>query len=69
LDAVDSCPDRGPVLPIWMQDDCGCRCRELSTCKAGKGEIPGRVTLQDCLACKGTKGMRHRCAARFTTAR
>jgi hypothetical protein len=51
-DAVNLCPDRGPVLPISMQDDCGCRGRELSACQAGKGEIPGRVTLRDCLACK-----------------
>jgi hypothetical protein len=52
-DAVNSCPDRGSVLPISMQDDCGCRGRELSACKAGKGKVPGRVTLRDCLVCKG----------------
>jgi hypothetical protein len=57
-DAVNACPDRGSVLPISMQDDCGCRGRELSACKAGKGEVPGRVTLRDCLACKGLTSKR-----------
>jgi hypothetical protein len=52
-DAVNACPDRGSVLPLSMQEDCGCRGRELSACRAGKGEAPGRVTLRDCLACKG----------------
>src|SRR4051812_3325619 len=44
-DAVNACPDRGPVLPISLQDDCGCRGRERSECRAGKGEVAGRVTL------------------------
>ncbi len=52
-DAVNSCPSRGPVLPISMQDDCGCLGKELSECREGRGAIPGRVTLRDCLACRG----------------
>jgi hypothetical protein len=55
-DAVNACPDRGPVLPISLQDDCGCRGKELSECRAGQGAIPGRVTLRDCLTCKGKLG-------------
>lgn len=51
-DAVNSCLSRGPVLPISMQDDCGCRGKELSECRAGRGVIPGRVTLRDCLKCQ-----------------
>ena len=55
-DAVNACPARGPVLPLSMQDDCGCRGKELSGCREGKGAIPGRVTLRDCLACQGSDG-------------
>ncbi len=51
-DAVNACPDRGAVLPISEQDDCGCRGRELSACGAGRGRTPGRVTLRDCLDCR-----------------
>ena len=51
-DAVNACTDRGPVLPISLQDDCGCLGKELSECRAGKGAIAGRVTLRDCLACQ-----------------
>lgn len=51
-DRVVNCPDRGPVLPISMQDDCGCKGKELSECRSGKGKNPGRVTLRDCLACQ-----------------
>lgn len=51
-DRVNACPDRGGVLPISMQDDCGCRGRELSECRAGKGKVAGRVTLRECLACQ-----------------
>jgi len=50
-DAVNACPDRGPVLPVSLQPPCGCA--ELSGCRAGKGAMPGRVTLRDCLACRG----------------
>jgi hypothetical protein len=50
-DRVNACPDRGGVLPLSMQDDCGCQGKELSECRAGKGKIPGRVTLRECLAC------------------
>lgn len=52
-DAVNACLDRGPVLPLSLQP-AGC-CGpgpEVSECRAGKGSIPGRVTLRDCLACK-----------------
>jgi hypothetical protein len=52
-DAVNACPSRGPVLPISLQDDCGCRGKELSECREGRGAIPGRVTLRDCLNCRG----------------
>jgi hypothetical protein len=52
-DAVNACLSRGPVLPISMQDDCGCRGKELSECRQGRGTIPGRVTLRDCLDCRG----------------
>ena len=51
-DAVNACPSRGPVLPISLQDDCGCRGKEVSECRAGKGKVPGRVTLRDCLECR-----------------
>jgi hypothetical protein len=49
---VMKCPDRGGVLPLSMQDDCGCRNKELSECRVGRGTIPGRVTLSDCLTCR-----------------
>ena len=52
-DAVNACPARGPVLAISLQDDCGCRGQELSSCRQGRGTTPGRVTLRDCLACRG----------------
>ena len=51
-DAVNACTHRGPVLPISLQDDCGCLGKELSECRAGEGAIAGRVTLRDCLACQ-----------------
>ncbi|WP_435005149.1 glycosyltransferase [Tundrisphaera lichenicola] len=51
LARVAACPDRGGVLPLSMQDDCGCAGRELSECRAGRGAIPGRVTLRECIAC------------------
>jgi hypothetical protein len=51
-DAVNACAFRGSVLPISMQDDCGCRGGELSECRAGRGKVPGRVTLRDCLSCQ-----------------
>ena len=54
-DAVNACPDRGSVLPISRQDDCGCRGRELTECRAGRGTHPGKVTLADCLACKAAR--------------
>jgi hypothetical protein len=49
LGAVARCPERGPVLPAGLQPECGCA--ELTECRAGRGAHPGRVTLQDCLAC------------------
>lgn len=54
-DAVIACPDRGSVLPVSEQDDCGCRGRELTECRAGLGAKPGRVTLRDCLDCRSSK--------------
>ncbi|WP_435010385.1 hypothetical protein P12x_001648 [Tundrisphaera lichenicola] len=54
-DAVNQCPERGPILPISLQDDCGCQGRERSECRAGKGTSPGRVTLRECLDCQGSR--------------
>lgn len=50
LARVAACPDRGPVLPVGLQPDC--RCAELSECRAGRGAVPGRVALGDCLQCR-----------------
>ena len=50
-DAVKACPDRGPVLPLSQQPECGCA--ELTECRAGRGARPGRVTLRECLDCRG----------------
>lgn len=49
LGAISACPHRGPVLPLSLQPECGCS--ELSECRAGRGLVPGRVTLTDCLEC------------------
>ena len=54
-DAVNACPDRGSVLPVSEQDDCGCQGRELTACRAGRGVRPGRVTLVDCLSCQADR--------------
>ena len=53
LPLVAACPERGGVLPLSQQPDCGCTGKEVSECRALKGTIPGRVTLADCLACRG----------------
>jgi hypothetical protein len=53
LGAVGKCPYRGQVLAPSLQPACGCA--ELSECRAGRGEMQGRVTLQDCLACVAAK--------------
>jgi hypothetical protein len=50
LARVSACEYRGPVLPHSLQPE-GCGCGELTECRAGKGKVPGRVTLRDCLAC------------------
>ena len=55
LAEVRDCPHRGPVLPLSQQPYAaeGCaRCGELSACAAGKGNTPGRVTLEDCVRCR-----------------
>lgn len=49
LAEVSGCRDRGPTLPHSAQAGCGCG--ELTECRAGRGRVPGRVTLSDCLAC------------------
>ncbi len=54
-DAVNGCEARGSVLPVSEQDDCGCRGRELTECRAGLGAKSGRVTLLDCLRCQSSK--------------
>jgi hypothetical protein len=53
LGSVACCRHRGGVLPHWLQAECGCG--ELNLCGAGRGTIPGRVTLRDCLACVSTR--------------
>lgn len=52
LAAVSACKDRGRTLPHAAQAECGCG--ELTECRAGRGRIPGSVTLRDCLACVTT---------------
>lgn len=56
LRSVMDCPARGPVLPISLQPECGL-CGELTECKAGKGQTPGRVTIDDCLYCVSTQNV------------
>ena len=51
LESVRTCPDRGSVLPVSKQPECGCA--ELTECRAGRGKTPGAVTLAECLNCKG----------------
>lgn len=52
LAAVAACPDRGSVLPAALQPE-GCSgCAELTECRAGRGATPGRVTLEECVACR-----------------
>ena len=51
LARVAACGHRGPVLPVSQQPECGCA--ELSECRAGKGRVPGRVALSDCVRCVG----------------
>jgi hypothetical protein len=50
---IQVCPDRGPVLPVSRQADCGCQGKELTLCRAGKGppHRPDAVTLDECTAC------------------
>lgn len=50
LRPIVECPDRGSVLPVSQQPECGCA--ELTACSAGKGKTPGAVTLAECIACK-----------------
>ena len=54
-DAVLTCPDRGPEGGLALLDEERTCCGggpELTACKAGKGDRPGRVKLPECLACK-----------------
>lgn len=53
LARVAGCPDRGPVLPVARQPECGCS--ELSGCRAGKGRDPGSVSLADCVQCVSSR--------------
>jgi hypothetical protein len=50
LAAVARCPDRGDVLPVSLQPECGCA--ELTRCRAGLGAVPGSVTTADCVRCR-----------------
>lgn len=52
LARVAACPDRGSVLPVSLQAECGCG--ELSECRAGRGSVSGRVTLQNCMDCRAS---------------
>lgn len=47
LDAVAACPERGRSI----QPTC-CNSAERTECRAGRGKVPGLVTLDECLACK-----------------
>jgi len=49
LERVANCPHRGSILPHTLQPECGCA--ELTECQAGRGLVPGRVTLRDCVGC------------------
>ena len=49
LATVASCSNRGSVLPLDEQPECGCS--ELTKCREGRGAVAGRVTLQDCITC------------------
>ena len=49
LGLVATCRHRGTILPHRLQVGCGCG--ELTHCGDGRGQISGRVTLRDCLAC------------------
>jgi hypothetical protein len=53
LGAVSACRHRGKTLPHSVQSECGCG--ELTECFAGRGTVPGRVALRDCLACVSTR--------------
>jgi|GEM_PF-5408047 len=53
-DKVNACPDRGAILSVSLQPE-GCRCGELSECRAGRGKEPGKVTLRDCLDCQAAR--------------
>jgi glycosyltransferase involved in cell wall biosynthesis len=57
LSCVRECPDRGNVLPISMQPEGCSKCGEKSECRSGKGEIPGRVSLRECLECVDLAGI------------
>jgi len=49
LASIASCVNRGMVLPVSLQPECGCA--ELTECRAGRGAGAGGVTLQECIAC------------------
>jgi hypothetical protein len=54
-DAVLACPHRGAEGGLVLLEDEKSCCgggAERTSCSAGKGERPGRVTLRECLACK-----------------
>jgi hypothetical protein len=49
LARISSCADRGRVLPLGEQPECGCA--ELTECRKGRGRLAGKVTMGDCLSC------------------
>lgn len=49
LQKVAGCPNRGSILVHSLQFECGCL--ELTECCKGRGQVPGRVTLNDCIVC------------------
>lgn len=55
-DAVNACPDRGVPGGLKLLEEESTCCGggpELTECRAGRGQRPGRATLRDCLECKG----------------
>jgi hypothetical protein len=53
-DRVNACQYRGAeggLILTEAERTCCCGGAERTECRAGKGKIPGRVTLRECLEC------------------